>query len=54
MEPMQGQLASSQLDFVYTERFCVPGVTSGFFSSCDIVVGDSLDFSLANQGSLCI
>ena len=42
IEPMQGKLASSQFDFVYTEQFCIPGVTSVFFSSCDSVVGDSL------------
>ena len=36
---MQGKLASSQFDFEYTELFCFPGVTSLFFSSCDIVVG---------------
>ena len=52
MEPMQGQLASSQFDFGYTEQFCIPGVTSVFFSSCDSVVGDSLEFNQANQGSL--
>ena len=51
MEPMQGKLASSQFDFVYTEQFCIPGVTSVFFSSCDSVVGDSLEFSQANRGS---
>ena len=42
MEPMQGKLASSQFDFGYTEQFCIPGVTSVFFSSCDSVVGYSL------------
>ena len=52
MEPMQGKLASSQFDFGYTELFGVPGVTSGFFSSCDSVVGDSLEFNQANRGSL--
>ena len=52
MESMQGKLASSQLDFVYTEEFCIPGVTSVFFSSCDSVVGDSLEFNQANRGSL--
>ena len=52
MEPMQGKLASSQFDLGYTELFCVPEVTSVFFSSCDRVVGDSLEFSEANQGSL--
>ena len=39
MEPMQGKLSSSQIDFGYTEQFCIPGVTSVFFCSCDNVVG---------------
>ena len=39
MEPMQGKLASSQFDLLFTELFCVPEVTSGFFSSSDSVVG---------------
>ena len=52
LEPMQGKLASSQFDFGYTEQFCIPGVTSMFFSSCDSVVGDSLEFNHANRGSL--
>ena len=52
MEPMQGKLASSQFDFGHTDRFCVPEVTAVFFSSCDSVVGDSLEFNQANQGSL--
>ena len=39
MERMQGKLASSQFDFGYTDQFCIPGVTSVFFSSCDSVVG---------------
>ena len=42
MEQMQGTLASSQFDFGYTEQFCIPVVTSVFFSSCDSVVGDHL------------
>ena len=54
MEPMQGKLASSQFDFGYTEQFCIPGVTSVFFSSFDSVVGDSLEFNQANRGSLCV
>ena len=54
MEPMQGKLASSQFDFGYTEQFCIPGVTSVLFSSCDSVVGDSLEFKQANRGSLCV
>ena len=40
---MQGKLASSKFDFGYVEQFCIPGVTSVFFSSYDSVVGDSLD-----------
>ena len=48
MEPMQGKLASSQFDFGYTQPFCIPGVTSVFLSSCDSVVGESLEFSQAN------
>ena len=52
MEPIQGKLASSQFDFGYTEQFCIPGVTSVFFSSCDCVVGDSVEFNQANRGSL--
>ena len=52
MEPMLVKLASSQFDFGYTEQFCIPGLTSMFFSSCDSVVGDSLEFNQANRGSL--
>ena len=52
MVPMQGKLSSSQLDFGYTEQFCIPGVTS-VFSSCDSVVGESLEFNQANRGCLC-
>ena len=52
MEPMQGKLASSQFDLGHTNLFCGPEVTSGFFSSCDSVVGDSLEFSQANRGSV--
>ena len=42
MEPMQGKLASSQFDFGYTEQFCIPVMTSVFFSSSDSVFVDSL------------
>ena len=52
MEPMQGKLASIQFDLGHTDLFCVPEVTSGFFSSCDSHVGDSLEFNQANPGSL--
>ena len=54
MEPMQGKLASSQFDLGHTDLFCVPEVTSVFFSSCDSVVGDFLEFNQANGGSLCV
>ena len=54
MEPIQGKLASSQLDLGHTYLFCVFEVTSVFFSSCDSVVGDSLEFNPANRGSLCV
>ena len=54
IKPMQGKLASSQFNFGYTEQFCIPGVISVFFSSCDSVVGDSLEFNKANGGSLLV
>ena len=54
MEPMQGKLASSRVDLGYTELFCVPEVTSVFFSCCDSVPGDSLEFHQANRGSLSV
>ena len=52
MEPMQGKLASSQFDLGHTDLFCVPEVTSVFFSSCDSDFGDSLEYNQANRGSL--
>ena len=54
MEPMQGKLASSQFDLGNTDLFCVPEVTSVFFSICDSVVEDSLEFNQANRGSFCV
>ena len=48
MKPMQGKLASSQVHLEYTELFCIPEVTSVFFSSCDSVLGDSLEFHQAH------
>ena len=54
MEPMQGKLASSQFDLGHTDLFRVPEMMSVFFSSCDSVVGDSLEFNQANRGSLCV
>ena len=53
MEPMQGKLASSQFDLGHIDLFCIPEVTSVFFSSCDSVVGDCLEFIQENRGSLC-
>ena len=52
MEGMQGTLASSQFDLGHSDLFCVPEVTSVIFSSCDSVFGDSLEFNVANRGSL--
>ena len=54
MEPMGGKLASSHFDLGNTDLFCIPEVTSRFFSSCDSVVGDSLEFNQANRGSFCV
>ena len=54
MEPMQWKLASSQFDLGHTDIFRFPEVTSGFFSSCDSVVGDTLEIIQANLGSLCV
>ena len=53
MEPMQWKFASTQFDLGHTDLFCVPQVTS-VFSSCESVVGESLEFSQANRGSLCV
>ena len=54
MEPMQGKLPSSQFDLGHSYLFCIPDVTSVFFSSCDSVVGNSLEFNQAKRGSLCV
>ena len=54
MEPMQGKLASPQFDLGHTDLFCINDVTSVFFLFCDSVVGDSLEFSHGNRGSLCV
>ena len=48
MEAMQGKLASSQFDMGHTDRFCFLEVISVFFSFCDSVVSDSLEFNQAN------
>ena len=48
MEPMKRKWASSRVDLQYTELFCIPEVTSVFFSSCDRGLGDSLVFHQAH------
>ena len=52
METKKGKRASSRIDLVNTELFCIPEVTSVFILSCDSVLGDSLVFHQENQGSL--
>ena len=52
MEPMKGKWASFRVDLGYPKLFCIPEVTSMFFSSCDSVLGDSLVFLQANRVSL--
>ena len=42
MESMKGKCASSWVDLGYTKLFCIPEMTSVFFSCCDSVLGDSL------------
>ena len=51
IEPMQVKLASSQFDLGHTDLFCVPEVTSVFFSFYYSIVGDSQEFNQANRGS---
>ena len=43
MEPMKGKWGSSRVDLGYTELFCIPEVTSVFISSCDSVLGDTIN-----------
>ena len=52
MYSMKGKCASSCVDLGYTNLFCIPEVTSVFFSCCDSVLGDSLQFHQGNRGSL--
>ena len=52
MDSMKGKCASSWVDLGYTNLFCIPQVTSVFFSCCDRVLGDSLQFHQGNRGSL--
>ena len=52
MDSMKGKCASSWVDLGYTNLFCIPEVTLVFFSFCDSVLGDSLQFHQGNRGSL--
>ena len=52
MNSMKGKCASSWGDLGYTNLFCIPEVTSVFFSCCDSVLGDSLQFHQRNWVSL--
>ena len=52
MDSMKGKCASSCVYLGYTNLFCIPEVTSVFFSCCDSVPGDSLQFHQGNRGSL--
>ena len=52
MDSMKGKCASSCIDLGYTNLFCIPEVTSVFFSCCDGVLVDSLQFHQGNRGSL--
>ena len=54
MDSMKGKCASSWVDWEYTIQFCVPEVTTVFFSSCASLVGDSLESNQANRGSICV
>ena len=49
MDSMKGKCASSRDDLGYTNLFCIPEVTSVFFSCCDSVLGDFLQFHQGNQ-----
>ena len=52
MYSMKEKCASSCVDLGYTNRFCIPEVTSVFFSCRDSLLGDTLQFHQGNRGSL--
>ena len=54
MEQIRGKWASSDVDFGYTELFCIPDLTSDFISPCDSVLADSLVFYQENRGYICV
>ena len=51
-DSMKWKCASSCVDLGYPNLFCILEVTSVFFSCCDCVLGDSLQFHQGNRGSL--
>ena len=54
LEPMKGIRASSRDDLGYTELPRVVAVTSGFFSTCDGVPADSLEYNKGSQASFLV
>ena len=52
IDSMKVKCASSWVHLGYTNLFCIPVVTSVFFSCCDSVLGDSLQLHQGNRGSL--
>ena len=52
MDSMMGKCDSTSVDLGYTNLFCIPEVTSVFFSCCGSVLGHSLQFHQGNRGSL--
>ena len=52
MDSKKGKCPSSLDDLGYTNLFCIPEVTSVFFSCCNNVLVDSLQFHQGNRGSL--
>ena len=51
-DSMKGKYTSSCVYLGYTNLFCILEVTSVFFSCCDSVLGDSLQFHQGNRDSL--
>ena len=52
LEPMQGNRASSWVDLGLTDLFHIPVMTSVSIETCEGVLGDSMEFCQANQGTL--
>ena len=52
MDSMKGKCASSCIDLGYTNLFCIPEVTSVFFSCCNSVLVDYLQFHHGNRASV--